>query len=366
MWSFRGKQRRVSGILVTIGAIALVTGCASTPAETPQEPVTEPTSSSDWDAIVAAAEQEGQLQVWAELGTGVAEAVQEAFKQDYPEIEITVTSILPPNLTQRVDAEQAADQATVDVVLQTNRGWRDAHAKDDYFAPIVGPDIVAADEQLRDGAAPVTSGAPIPTQVLYNDNKSVAAFFGPYGYAWNSEALDSPPESFESLFADDTYRDRIGMNAPDASATTTGLYVLISERYPDVFTQLGELNPTYFPNGSSLVQAMTAGAVDVAFTLNPSIAGENTGFAFDDEFPIPATAVFGEIISAAPNPNAAQLFANWLATAGASAVLDEQTFIPIAPVSDGDLSITDVEIYEEPPADEVKAAQDRINADLGR
>lgn len=363
MPSHLNKRKLGAGILATIGTIVLATGCATV---APTADAVAPTASGSWESVVAAAKKEGELQVWAELGAGVAESIQAAFAQEYPEISVTVTSVPPPNLTQRVDAEQAARLTTVDVILQTNRGWRDAHAADSYFATLIGPDLKAADEQLRGGTKPLAEGKAVSTQILYNGNTSVTAFFGPYGYAWNTEVVKEAPASFEALFANDTFKDRMGMNAPDASPTTTGLYELLSKRYPDAFSQVGKLNPSYFPNGSSLVQSMTAGAIDVAFTLNPSIAGPNIGFAFDDKFPIPATAMFGEAMAAAPHSNAAQVFANWLATAGGSQAVSAKTFIPILPASSGGPSITDVEIFEEPSPNEVKAVQNDLNSALGR
>ncbi len=333
---------------------------------------TEGSSSADdaaWEEVLAAANEEGEIEVWSVLNTEHMAKVEAAFESAYPEIDLVSASLSPPDIDTRVDAEQASGVGTVDVLLHTDRVWHQAHVADGYFAEIIAPEAFAADEALRNGKPPTADGAPVATQVLYDDNTRLINLVGPWGYAWNADAVDGDP-TFESLFADDTYKDRIGIIDPANSPINVVLYGIYNERYPGFFDRLGELNVTLFPRAGAVGEALAAGAIDVA----PGISGgavvdkPNLGFAFDEGFPVPATAVYSEVLASSESPNAAQVFVNWLMTPEGQEVWCEGYGSVLPDISTAFVSMADVEMFDAEAIDpaEVEATMAALNKALGR
>lgn len=358
-------QKRVVRIVATIGAIALISGCAGSPAEIPATPTAAQIDTSDWGAVVTAAKQEGHVQVWSAIQGTLNDEFKAAFEQEYPGIEVTVTTFTPSDITQKVDAEHATGQASADFLIQTDRGWHAKVAAQGYFTAISGPDAVAADQLLRDGAPVLTDGRTVASQVLYEDDTLAVINYSGLGYSWNTEAVSEQPD-FESLFASDTYKGRIGIVAPDSSLGIQNAYAAWVDRYPTMFERIGQLNPSVYPTGIALAQAMAAGAVDVGFPSTVSVAAQtkNLGFAYD--LPAPAQPRFGEIMGAAANPNAAQVFANWLLTPEAQALAVKKAgALPVTPV-EGALTADDVVVYDVAASAKLSATIAEINAALGR
>jgi hypothetical protein len=102
---------------------------------------------------------------------------------------------------------------------------------------------------------------------------------------------------------------------------------------------------------------MTAGAVDVALILSPSVLGPNGDFAYDKEFAIPAAANYGEVMASAPHPNAAQIFANWLVGASVGKVFDSHSLVPAMPIQGGKVTAKDIQPFEVPPPDQAKRSK---------
>jgi iron(III) transport system substrate-binding protein len=358
-------HKRAVGIIATIGTLALISGCAGGPAETPPASTTARIDTSDWGAVVSAAKQEGHVQVWSAIQGTLNDELKAAFEREYPGIEVTVTPFTPTDIVQKVDAEHATGQASADFIIQTDRGWHAKVAAQGYFTAISGPDTVAADQLLRNGAPVLTDGRTVASQALYeNDTLAVINYSG-LGYSWNTEAVSNQPD-FKSLFADDTYKGRIGIVAPDSSLGIQNAYAVWVDRYPTIFERIGQLDPSVYPTGIALAQAMAAGAVDVGFPSTVPVAAQmkNLGFAYD--LPAPAQPRFGEIMAAAANPHAAQVFANWLLTPDAQALFVKKAgALPVIPV-EGALASDDVVVYDVAASAKLSATIDEINAALNR
>jgi iron(III) transport system substrate-binding protein len=346
-------------------------GATPAPAATAEDTATTGTAGgAAWDETIAAANGEGELEVWSVLNPTHNANVEAAFEAAFPDIDVTITQYGPPDIATRVDAEQDAGVGTVDVLLSTDRIWHAQHLADGYFQEITGPDVLAADELVRDGAEPTTDGVPIASQALYDDNTRLITSFGAWGYAWNTDAVESEP-TFEQLFADDTYAGgRLGMNDPNTNPVNTVLFGKLNERYPGLFERLGELSPTLYPSSGPAAEALGAGAVDAILAISEAAAATapTAGFAFDENFPALASPVYAEVLASSTTPRAAQVFTNWLMTtegqeawaAGYASVLPD--------ISTASLSSADVEVLDAEAVDPAQRQQwlDELNAALGR
>ncbi|MDI9979599.1 extracellular solute-binding protein [Rhodococcus sp. IEGM 1307] len=324
---------------------------------------------ASWADVVKAADTEGQLEVWSVLNPAHNAAVEAAFEKAYPSIDLTIAQYGPPEISTRVDAEQQAGVGTVDVLLSTDRMWHEKHLKDGYFQKIVGPDALAADELLRNGAAPTTDGVPKATQTLYDDDTRLITSFAAWGYAWNTDAVNPAP-SFESLFADDTYKGRIGMNDPNVNSVNAVLFGRLNERYPGLFERLGELRPTLYASSGPASEALGAGAVDAVLAISGSAVApvKKAGFAFDSQFPALASPLYGEVLASSESPNASQLFVNWLMTPEGQEAWSAGYASVLPNISTANNSASGIEVFEAESVDPKKVAawQDELNVALGR
>ncbi len=392
-------RRRLSGLAAVIGAASLVVAACgddddtsstaatsgAPAATTTQAPATTTASSEttdgpadtqgsattagddEWQKALEAANAEGELEVWSVLNSKVMGQVEEAFETAYPEIDLTVASYSPPDVAARVDAEQASGISTVDVLMSIDRKWHALHMPDGYFAEIIGPDALAADELVRNGAPPRTDGAPVATQALYDDNTRLIVLLGPYGYAWNTDAVDKI-ESFESIIADDTFKGRIGIYDPNIGGNRPAHFSLLQDRYPGLFERLGALDPMIYSANGTMAEALAAGAVDVAFPMTEGAVAElpNVDFAFDTNFPPLATTQYAEVLASSESPNAAQVFVNWLMTPDGQETLCAGYASVLPNIPTASLSASDIFVFEEFDPDRTAEILAELNAALGR
>ncbi|GAA1826639.1 hypothetical protein GCM10009836_00280 [Pseudonocardia ailaonensis] len=337
---------------------------SSTPASAAAGPA------ATWPDVLKAADTEGKLEVWSVLSPAHNDLVKAAFEKAYPKIDLSITQYGPPEISTRVDAEHQAGVGSVDVLLSTDRMWHGKHLADGYFQKIVGPDAAAANTQLLAGAQPSTDGAPKASQALYDNDTRLITLFAAWGYAWNTDAVKSPPPSFDALFSGDTYKGKIGMNDPNTNSVNTVLFGKLSERYPDLFQRLGALKPTLYASSGPASEALGAGAVDAVLAISGAAVApvKKAGFAFDSKFPALATPLYAEVLASSQSPNASQVFTNWLMTPEGQAAWASgyASVLPNIPTANN--SAAGVEVFEAETVDpkQVAAWRDQLNAALGR
>lgn len=366
--SFGGRMARL-GVMLCVVPLALA-ACGNYDANAgggSSQSTKAPESS--WDDVVKTADSEGQLEVWSVLSPAHNAEVEAAFEKAYPNIDLTITQYGPPEIGTRVDAEHQAGVGSVDVLLSTDRMWHEKHLADGYFQKIVGPDALAADALLRDGAQPSTDGTPTTTQALYDDDTRLTTLFAAWGYAWNTDAVKNAP-SFESLFTDDTFKGRIGMNDPNVNSVNTVLFGRLNERYPGLFQRLGELRPTLYASSGPASEALGAGAVDAVLAISGAAVApvKKAGFGFDSKFPALASPVYAEVLSSSDSPNASQLFVNWLMTQEGQEAWSSGFASVLPNISTANNSAAGVEVFEAETVDPAQVAEwrDQLNEALGR
>jgi len=358
------RRRLAATVLAAATGLALLSACGGG-GDDDKATTKAPDESTPWSTIEADAKTEGEVTVWSTIQGTANDELKKAFEKAYPDIKVTIAPFAPADITQKVDAEKTGGTVTADFLIQTDRVWHEKVQSAGYFAKVLGPDAEEADERLRGGAAPDTSGKTVTTQALYADNTLAVLGYSGLGFAWNKDKIKSEP-SFDSMFADDTYKGHVGIVDPESSLGIQNAYAVWADRHPDLFKKLGGLNVTVYPTGQALAQGMSAGAVDIGFpsTLSVTTQMPNLGFAYD--LPAPAQPRFGEVMASAPHPNAAQVFADWMMTNVAQETLVKVGgSLPVIPV-EGGLAGGDVHVYDVAATPEVAATLAEIKADLGR
>ncbi len=108
-------------LLVALVASALALGCSSSSVQTPAPAATGtaaavPAAQAKWNGIVAAAKQEGKLNLYTNMAPETRDAMIKAFRQRYG-IDIQATMGSSPELLQKILTERRANLNLFDVLM---------------------------------------------------------------------------------------------------------------------------------------------------------------------------------------------------------------------------------------------------------
>ena len=269
-------------------------------------------STSEWDEIVEAANEEGELTLYWSMGEADSSPhLFETFEKAYPDIEVNLVFQATGDLINRLDEEISGKVASADTVVHASPLWFSDHYEANDFAALqVSPDNQAAGWDAR------------------LDGKSYATWWGfQYVLGYNTGQPKPAPDLKELLDANPDAK--IGLVDPHASQAAGNVYETLRQAYGDeILDQLANADYTIYENNSSLSAGFGAGSVDYAYpdqvnTTGPLIkkgaplaqlattkaqAGANYNVA------IPKTA---------PHPNAAQVWANFVMSESAQAAIVE-------------------------------------------
>ncbi len=296
----------------TAGAAATTTAAASasdaTTAATTQESTpaagssagSSAASSAEWDAVVAAAKDEGKVTFYTAQGLDQANQVKAAFEQAYPEITVDVIRDISSNLIPKIEAERQTGNGIGDVYVSADTAWWATTAHDGHIIPMIGP---AFDDPAYDRAE------------LVHDDTYFEVSAVVFGYGWNTDKVPDGLKGMEDVL-DPKYEGKVGVVEPSLEALVD-FYKYLEETYgKDFVTKLAAQHPRIYPGAMPLREALGAGEVDVSTYSGPMT--DMTAKGAPVAWAIPEKAwgarFYGGVLDSAPNPNAAQLFADFLVT----------------------------------------------------
>lgn len=257
-------------------------------------------SSAEWDKVVAAAKDEGKVTFYTAQGLDQANQVKAAFEKAYPEITVDVVRDISSNLIPKIEAERQTGNGIADVYVSADTAWWATTAKDGHIIPMTGP---AFDDPAYDRAE------------LVHDDTYFEVSAVVFGYGWNT---DKVPDGLKAMtdVLDPQYEGKVGVVEPSLEALVD-FYKYLEETYgKDFVTQLAAQHPRIYPGAGPLREALAAGEVDVSTYSSPMT--DMTAKGAPVAWTIPEKAwgarFYGGILDSSPNPNAAQLFANFLVT----------------------------------------------------
>ena len=352
-----GRLAATAGAMILALIVAACDGAADEPAadepagaepsEAAEEPTadeTDPTEGIPDEELLDAAVAEGQVTWYTAIPTEASTAVAEAFMDEYPDIEAEVLRLPSFQLWERFRTEAAAGRNVADVISFSDWGVQKSAMAFDLVTPYVPPGI---EENV-----PAEFIDPLEGYGWINRITTV-------GFVYNTDAV--PDEYVPSDWTDllDPWwgeNDRLAIGDPAESAAIYAAFWSMAREDsigPEFFQGLGELDPPLYAQGGQQLNAVTAG--EHAGTIVVDYRGWQL---IDDGAPVEIvyfpsgvgnSVDFNSVVTEAPNPNAARLFMNYLASSEGADVL--------ARTLGAYLSRTDATAYPEgvgrPPIDEV-------------
>jgi iron(III) transport system substrate-binding protein len=275
-----------------------------------------------WDEVVAAAEEEGKVVLYAVMVPDVNERLVAAFSERYPNIEIELLRVMANDLDAMLDAEESTGTDGADVVANVNYPWALAAAEDGRLIEFVGPEATGPDWAGTDYLV---------------DNSIQYSTFANLGVAWNTQEFpDGGPTQYADLLDPAYAGGKIGLVDAVAPVLADFYATLEDLEGEDFLEQLAAQDPVFFPSAVPLEQALAAGEISVAgYATNQGI----TTAAADGapvEFASPGGAWVPPIMSYIPawvkRPNAAQVLIDFMASPEGQEVLGQGTFSPVPDV----------------------------------
>lgn len=319
-----------------ISAFALV-GCGNA------EPAAQ--LADDWDGVVEAAADEGEVTIYSTHSPDNLESLKQAFEAKYPDVTLNYVRGTDADILPKVEVENETGRGEVDVHMTTDAGWIDRSLQSDYSVEIVGPSF---ENENYD-----------PENSIIEDKwflTSATIFV----LGWNTDKWPQGLETPEDVL-DPQLKGKIGISNPSGIPTYADMYQRIDVDFGENYLErLAELEPRIYDSAVAIGQALASAEIwtsPVAATL--LLNEKEKGAPVDISVPEKPFGVpwYSHVLSSAPNPNAAQLLADFLVTeegqeaisADYIAVLPdvEGTGIPGADVLAQDVELADPETMDQ-------------------
>ena len=304
---------------VTLAGVGLALAGCGTP-NAPASPTQAPASasSSAWDALVAAAQKEGKVVVSGPPDPGANIKVPDAFRKRFG-IDLEYLAGNSSQLAARIQSERAAGQYTMDVSLSgadtvygtfLANGWLEPLRPALILPEVIDPSVWRTGEPwFRDPEKRMVM------QIFNTPNRTVAI---------NTDYV-SPDELRESdALLDPKWQGRMGGYDPSVNggglAVASAFYVTKGREWS---ARLYQGQKVAFSRDYSQVADWVAHGsypIVIAITHQYLVQYYQAGLPLKElnfpDIPPTTTGNFGlvSLWNNAPHPNAAKVFANWIAT----------------------------------------------------
>jgi len=266
------------------------------------------------DELVAAAQAEGALTVYANIDPRILQNLADAFQEEYG-IPVDVQRQSSSALAQRFMAEVETGVAAVDIYLSTDLAFHNDRIADGRF-----------EGSLDD----VPGMAEWPEEAKW-DGLAIIGYV-PYSLVWNTNIVTEELDSWEDL-ADPRWAGQVMMTDPRAGRTSNQFYYLLRDLYGDDFLRtLGE-NATFSQSAVPGIQQVAAGAQAMyAPGIHQVVVGLiDEGAPLGEAFPEPTISSNNmiSIVADAPHPNAARLYVAYAMSIAGQEIINGGGFSPI-------------------------------------
>ena len=255
--------------------------------------------------LVAAAKKEGKVVWYTSVDVKVAEAVAQAFRDEYPSIEVEVERSGSERVLQRINQEYQSNIYNVDVVNSSDASHFLFWKQQKWLAQHTPPDVLKFPAQYRDAEGYYATWRATLSVMGYN-TRLVDAKDAPTGY------LD---------LLDPKWKGKLCKSHPGYSGTSlTGTYAIVKVLGWDYLEKLSKQGVQQLQSTTATPKSIASGERAVMVDGNEY----NMFIEIDNKSPVkiiyakegtPFVTSPSAIFAQAPHPNAARLFENFIFTA---------------------------------------------------
>jgi iron(III) transport system substrate-binding protein len=300
--------------------------------------------------LVEAANREGELSFYTSIDLEVAEKIKAAFNAAYPNIKVSVERSGAERILQRISQEYGSDIRRADVIESSDVTsfieWKDKG----WLAPFVPDDVGAfwpQDERDPDGYF-----------------AAVRAHCAVIGYNTRQVKAEAAPTSFADLLKPE-WRMRLVKAHPSYSGTiVTSTYVLTQMLGWEYLEKLAKQRVMQVQSSTEPPKKVAQGERSVMVDGNEYNAFflRDNGNPIEIVYPTEGTPLVpgqAGMLKAAPHPNAAKLFTNFLFTAACQQLMSDvgglRSFHPKVTLKAGRKPLSDIKTLRADPVELAKA-----------
>ncbi|VFA89246.1 ABC-type thiamine transport system, periplasmic component [Gordonia paraffinivorans] len=300
----RGMTRALAAISAAVASVTMLAACGGDTGSS-GGPV-----AGTWDDVVAAAKSEGKVTLYSSQKPANLEALKKAFEFEYPEITLEFVRGTDADINPKVEAESRTGKGVADVLMQTDAAWmKAAEESGAYTTALMGPALDAPEYE--------------PQKSVIDDEFALTSA-AVYSLGWNADAVPAGLSTPEDV-VDPAYRGKIGIVNPTGIASYVDMYRYYAKTYgEDYWKKIAALSPRVYPSSLGVAQALTSGEIWVTPTVQPLVTEEAAGAPVGWALPRSpwGTPWYTSALSAAPNPNAAQVLVNFMVTRAGQTALN--------------------------------------------
>ena len=335
------KRLAVAAVGGILSAVALA-GCGGD---------SEPTAklADDWDGIVEAAADEGEVTIYSTHSPDNLESLKKAFEEKYPDVKLTYVRGTDADILPKIETEKQTGQGTVDVHMTTDAGWIDRSLESDYSVEVVGPSF---EEPAYDAEASIMEDKWFLTSATI------------FVLGWNTDEYPAGLETPEDVL-DPELKGKIGISNPAGIPTYADMYRRIDVDFGENYLErLAEQEPKIYDSAVAIGQAIASGEIwasPVAATT--LLAEKENGAPVETAVPEKPFGVpwYSHVLTTAPNPNAAQLLADFLVTEEGQQAISADYIAVLPDVEGTGVPGADVLAQEVELADPATLDQESVN-----
>jgi iron(III) transport system substrate-binding protein len=241
-----------------------------------------------------------------------------AFNEEEPDIAVEVFRAGTGDLRARIAAEQSTGDIGADVLLAADVPTFESYKEQDLFREFTPSDADALLEVATDPDGYYVGTRIIPTVIAYNTGD-----------------VDEPPTSWTELTEPD-YVERIVLPNPDisgAAAFNASAWSLHPDLGPEWIEALGANNPQVAESNGPVAQAVAEGARPIGIVVDYLVrdlaaAGSPIGVSYPEEG-VPFITQPGAVFADAQDPEAAELFLDFIVSQRGQEIAVEQSYLPV-------------------------------------
>jgi iron(III) transport system substrate-binding protein len=312
-----------------------------------------PPPSAITPALIEAAKKEGRCSFYTAMDLAFAERLGRTFEAKYPGVAVRVERSGAERISTRIAQEYASNIHSVDVVNTADQSHCIVWKRNEWLAAYL-PEEVA---QHFDKTYYDPDGLHVTTRILVS----------PLGYNTNLVKPEDAPKSFADLL-DPTWAGKMVKAHPAYSGTIMNATFQITRDLGwDYLEKLAKQRVLQVQSATDTPKKIALGEraimVDGAGYL--VIRNKEAGQPVDVIYPTEGTPLAtgpSAIFKAAPNPNAARLFQNWMHGREAQQILVDwaRLYSPHQQTVEkpGVRKLSDIKLMKEDPAGVEKQAED--------
>jgi iron(III) transport system substrate-binding protein len=253
-------------------------------------------------AMVAAAEKEGKVVWYTAVDVKVAEAVKKMFVADYPKIDVEVERAGSERVFQRVNQEYQSNIKNVDVVNSSDASHFMSWKQQGWLAKHTPPDVQKLAAQYKDSEG---------FYAVWRSTLSVM------GHNTNLVPEKDAPTSYADLL-DPKWKGKLSKSHPGYSGTSlTGTYAITKALGWDYLEKLSKQGVQQLQSTTATPKSIASGERAVMVDGNEynmfiEIAAKSPVRIIYPKEGTPFVTSPSAIFAAAPHPNAARVFENFI------------------------------------------------------